>query len=278
MSTLIAALGTVVLGMPEAEYHALPHCSNSRLTILQDRSPAHVLASMQVTRKDTDELLLGRAIHCAVLEPDRFPSSYVRGVAGDGRTKAVQEARAALVAEYPGATVLKPDHFEIAIAARDAVRAHPTAAALLARVADTEVTAIWEEPEHEQLPCKLRADGLAPSIEAVVDLKTTTNASRDAFEKSIWNYGYARQAVFYRRGLAAAGADGFSHHVIIAVEKEPPFAVAVYELLPEAEEAAAQQLRRLLPLYARCWKANEWPAYPTEITYIGLPAWAYGRV
>jgi hypothetical protein len=56
----------------------------------------------------------------------------------------------------------------------------------------------------------------------IADVKTTEDASIEAFSKTIAQYGYAQQAAYYMDLLGA------SHFVFIAVEKTAPYAVGVY--------------------------------------------------
>jgi hypothetical protein len=63
--------------------------------------------------------------------------------------------------------------------------------------------------------------------------------------------------------------------VIVAAEKEPPYAVAAYRLTEGATDAGMDQLRPLLQLYRRCQASGEWPAYPDTVQDISLPDWAW---
>jgi hypothetical protein len=76
-------------GVPYEQYAAWDACSSSRLSRLL-RSPAHARAYIDgQIEDDTPAKAFGSAAHCAILEPDRFASAYVRAPEGDGRTKAV---------------------------------------------------------------------------------------------------------------------------------------------------------------------------------------------
>ena len=92
--------------------------------------------------------------------------------------------------------------------------------------------------------------------------------------KAIANFGYARQGAHYLSPF-----DERDRFIIIACEKKPPFAVAVYELSPEAVRRGAIEVRSLLFDWARCiddfgWD-QPWPSYAeNEITLLDLPPWA----
>jgi exodeoxyribonuclease VIII len=106
-----------------------------------------------------------------------------------------------------------------------------------------------------------------------VDFKSTDNASKDAFSKSIANYGYARQAAYY---LDLAKDSGLPHteFVFVAVEKEPPYAVGIYQLDQESIQWGRKKYTDLLSLYIKCRDENHWPGYSQEPQIISLPQWA----
>jgi len=120
--------------------------------------------------------------------------------------------------------------------------------------------------------CKSRLDWIIPG--AIVDLKTTADASPTAFARSVASYRYHVQDAFYSQAAASAGLDS-EHVVFVCVESSPPYSVALYQL----DDAARTEGRRLylrdLETYMRCMERDEWPAYPTDIQTLSLPAWAY---
>jgi exodeoxyribonuclease VIII len=179
-------------------YHRWRGASQSRLVMLRDKSPAHVHWAMEHPEEATPAMQLGAAIHVAVLEPGLFEGRYVRDIEGDGRSKAVKEARAELRANcVPGAVFLKAADYDTCLAVRDAVAAHPIAKALLD--GPTERSAVWRDKETGAL-CKARFDQLTNGVPALTDLKTTADASPEAFARSIYRYGYYLQAAHYLSG------------------------------------------------------------------------------
>src|SRR5262245_8459627 len=74
-NSVVAPDPGVYPNVPMEAYHRWNAVSNSRLTKL-DRSPAHLLAYLTEPPEDTKATAEGRAIHCAVLEPDDFVNRY----------------------------------------------------------------------------------------------------------------------------------------------------------------------------------------------------------
>lgn len=257
-------------GVDALEYHRWKGASQSRLKKMRDATPAHVRYAMDHPEAPTDAHRVGAAIHTCVLEPDRWPDLYVRGIDGDGRTKAVKEAREALAVQFPRHHILKPSDFDMCLAVRDSVHRHPHAKHLFDGL--REASAVWIDP-GTGVKCRARFDDVADGIGCITDLKSCVDASPMRFPSVIYNLGYHIQAAMYLRGAKVLGiaADTFA---FVAVEKDPPYCVAVYQLNGAAIHDGERELEPLLELWAKCEASGEWPGYPTDVTVIDLPTWA----
>lgn len=262
--------------IPAHVYHGWDCASNSRLSIIHEKSPAHLRAQMEAPSEPTDAQVIGTATHVAVLEPDSFDGLYARGPEAKRNTNAGKAEWAAVEAKHPEKMILKPDDFDLCLALRDAVHRHAIARALIEEAADRELSVVWGDPETGVL-CKARLDGLARSIGAIVDLKTTKDAAPREYMKSVHNFGYHRQAAFYLDAARVHGME-LTDFVQVVVEKSAPYGVAVYRIEEAAIEAGRRQLRRLLDIYAECLSSGQWPCYGDEIQSITLPAWAWGQI
>lgn len=262
-------LGNWQLNVPAKEYHSWDLPSASRLSAMR-RSPAHCLASM--SSEATAAMALGTAIHVAVLEPKAFEARYLRALEGDGRTKAVQEARAAQAATANGREILKPDDFDTCLAVRDACSRHAFVREIIGALDGVELTACWHHFDRHDL-MKSRVDGLSRELSATIDVKSTQDARRHAFERSIFNYGYHIQGAVYT-DAAMMCETGVKSHILIAVEKTRPYGICVYRLDDLALAQGRREYRDLLARYVRCKEAASWPGYEEEITDITLPSWA----
>lgn len=264
-------------GQPIEDYLRQPGASASRLRLLR-RSPAHCRYAMEHPRPSTPAMLLGSATDAAILEPDTFAGRFIRGIDGDGRTKAVKEAREALAEEHPGAVILPPGDYDACLAMRDAVWAHPAARKLLQGDGLVQVSLAWEEDGDEDVVrCIGRPDRVTDSG-FLVDLKTTADASpHGSFPRSMYEYGYVMQGVHYWSGLSRLGRE-IRAGLIIAVESSPPHAVVVYQPDTASGVAAESERDSLLRVWERCIRTDHWPAYPDTIQPISLPAWAVRQI
>lgn len=271
------------LGVPEPIYHGLDACNASRLTLVM-RSPAHAEHAMRNPSPSTTAQRLGSAVHRACLQPESFEGHYVV-TAHSSRTNAYK----ALVAEHGEDCVLSEDDRETALRVAEAVHAHPLAGALLSNGGWPEATALWtldldldEDDDAEPLGthalrCKGRVDYYEVSGAVLADLKTSRDASADAFSRSAWDYGYFRQLAFYAHALERLGLE-VRDVLVVAAEKEPPFGVAVYAVEEEALRAGWRQVEDLLATYARCEATGVWPCYGEDAQPLTLPAWAWKRL
>jgi len=248
----------VYRGVPSGEYFSWEAASNSRLSRF-----AKLPALAHVPMPDAPNLALGRAVHCAVLEPVEFVVRY--RVFGSSRsTKAEREQ---FGAEH--VTGLTPDSYDEVKAMAASVHRHPSASLLLA-FGEAEVSLVWTD-EETGLRCKARVDWLGEI--AAVDLKTTKDASPSGFARAVANYRYHVQQSHYLAGCEALGLPA-SDFVFVAVEKTEPYPVACYQLSDAAAGTGHRLWRRDLTAFADCKKSGRWPAYSDEIEVLHLPAWA----
>lgn len=228
------------------------------------RSPLHYQNTLVNGRPDTPAMRLGRAIHCATLEPDEFPLLFV--VYDERRgTNAYKE----FVVANPARTILTRDEYETALAVRDAVHGHKVARRLL-RYGRPEVTLQWVD-RRTHIRCKARLDWLRG--DQLTDLKSTRDVDARDFGRTAARLEYHGQLAFYRMGLLATGHDPAPVR-IIAVESEPPFDVAVYHVDEDVLDAGMMLVRSRLQLLKDCRRKRRWPgAYPQEES-LEFPEWA----
>ena len=92
--------------------------------------------------------------------------------------------------------------------------------------------------------CKGRLDYFSHSKKQICDLKIVQNASKDGFMQAVAKFGYHIQAAFY---LDLTGARNF---YFIAIEKEKPYMMGVYELAPEAIDLGREKYIKAFEIMA----------------------------
>ena len=258
-------------GLTNEAYHSLKAVSPSQIKVL-GRSPMHYfdqfLAEDREKKEQTDAMKLGTALHTAVLEPDLWDSTIaVPPHSFDRRTKVGKELAAEFERESAGKLVLSPDDAEQVRRMADAVRKHPAARFLLELPGRREASYTWTDPTTG-LECKTRPDWHSEDRRIVVDVKTTKDASRVEFAKSIANLDYHVQAAWNQDALQA------EQFITIAVENVRPFAVAVYPASGAMIAAGQRRIEAAMTLLAECWATGVWPGYGELVQEpIELPGW-----
>lgn len=254
--------------MADAAYHAIDGASASRMKAMR-RSPAHMLAMNSSSRSPALEF--GTAFHTAVLEPFSFDELYYQLPEGiDRRTSAGKAVYQTMLDTNIGKTCLSSADWSAIKGMTDAVMAQPVVCDMLQSRTETEVSLFWESLG---CPCKARIDAYSLEHRAIIDLKTTQDASRDAFSRSVAQFGYHIQAAWYMSAMRLAGFD-VETMVFVAVEKSAPFGVACYTLDDQAIAEGEREIARLMPMYANCRATGNWEGYDPTIQTISIPRWA----
>ena len=251
----------IYFDLPFDDYAASPGISQSSLSQLLV-SPLHYRYG---EKKETDALRVGSLVDAAVLSPREFVKTY-KPVADDTRrnTKAWKEQM------EPGRELVKRAEYDEALRIADAVHNHRVAGQLLAEGAN-QVSLYWID-EPTGLLCKGRPDSVIDNI--CLDLKTIHNANPHTLGKHIANFGYHRQQAMYRDGLVANGVLTIECHVLVFVEKKPPYPVVCRDLDAKALRQGEREIRHALALYDECRRENRWPGYSDYLETISLPLWA----
>lgn len=261
-----------LLKIPDAQYHAMHgHVSASMLKAMA-QSPAHCRAMLQLEQKETDAFREGRAFHLATLEGEAKMFSQFRMKLLNWSTKEGKQEQSMFLQEKK--IPLSGDKINMILAMRDAVFEHPAARDLLNGASHFEEAILWQD-ESTGMPCRCKPDAMGPGF--IVDLKSCTDASPGAFARDAIKYGYHIQAAHYLNGFRALRPEVEDpKFYFIAAEKEPPFAVGVYEFDADAMEFAYEKTAWLLDFYAQCKNIDVWPGYSAKVKMMSIPKWGRG--
>lgn len=257
--------------MSAADYFALPGVNWSTLKHMRDSAKAYRYACDN-KRPDTWPLMLGRAVHSAVLTPAAFNAEFVVWDGGDRRGKDWAEFKA----QHSGMTILKADEMDLVSDIARAVRADPVAAAHLAG-GDTEQPVIWDDPATG-MRCKARPDLVDRDRLLLIDLKTTRSIDPRRFGLECARLGYHLQMAHYAAGCLHGLGWAPQSHMFVAVEKDPPHDVGVFEIPPANREIAWEEVAALLERVRQCREANRWPGRFESVQLLQLPAYIEGEL
>lgn len=279
-----------IYDIPEDDYHELPYISNSDLNLVE-RSPAHYRAAKDIGRKEpTPAMLAGRILHCAILEPHEFDGKYVvlpedaprRPTPAQINAKNPSDATRYAVDWWnfwndsnQGKETISANDMEKYRAIATSVRNHPEIVGFMAK-GEAEKTFIAKDDETG-LTLRCRQDWIT-EIEGnlvILDFKSCEDARPDVFSRKAWGYGYFRQAGYYKWVASLVTERKWEDilFLIAAFEKEPPYALKLYEPSDDAMMRAIDQYRKLLRVVKECQDTGAWPAYPTDIQRLNVPGW-----
>jgi hypothetical protein len=225
------------------DYRRWPAVNQSTLKEMT-KSPALARAAMDSPRKATPAMLLGSAVDCLVFEG---PGVFRRRFAGvlPESTLAVVEAIKRAVLEH-----------------REAPRFFHSVSFQISAVAELEGVMVKARPD------------IVPPPPALADLKTTKDASQDAFAATAYRLKYHWQAALYLDVMTAASGETYDEFYLIAAEVKPLYRVEVYRLGMTEIEQGREEYRAALAMYADCEKTNNWPTTTGRIQPLSFPDWA----
>ena len=252
--------------MSNADYHAHDSISKSGLDLVA-RSPAHFRYAEN--REQTRAMVIGSAVHAAILEPDVFAKDYM--LLRDVKDRRASEYKQA-VAVHGADFVLTGTEADYVSGIQESVRSHHQLRALLEAPGKAELSVITTDPVTG-VAVRCRFDWLTDAG-VPVDLKTTIDARADAFGKSVHNYRYHVQHAFYLDVWEWETGETLDRMIFAALEKPMPHAVAMYRLDDEAVNEGRRLYREALNTYAECLERDHWPAYDEETQWLCLPPWA----
>lgn len=231
------------------------------------RSPAHYRIRQPQTTAAQE---FGTLVHSFALEPDLAASSYIPGPELDRRTKAGKEAyeRAELEALSTGARLVRSADYHSAKDCANAIRQAMAYAGYGLDKFETEVSGFVDD--FYGVNVKIRPDAI--NDEFIIDLKTTSDCTN--FERSIFTFGYDIQSSFYC-DVAERLTGKKRKFLWVAVEKENPYGVMIFEPSEEILERGRNLYRKAIEQYKVCAEWDHWPAYDLKPRIVHAPKWMY---
>lgn len=263
--------------MTEKEYRTHPAISRSELWKIRE-SPEKFRWYKENPPEPTPALIFGQLFHKLALQPEDVWNEFAVIPNVDRRTNAGRAEYAAFLEDSIGKTLVTADMAEQANDMCIALKKNEYCRKLLS--GEKETPFFWTD-EDTQEACKCRTDALITlgDTSLVVDLKSASNASTEAFIKDSSKYGYDFQAAMYLEGVKAK--TGKEHgFVFIVVEKDPPYAINILQADTKFIEHGYDTYRELLGIYHDCKTTGDWWGYLGKynaVNALSLPPWMKGE-
>ena len=253
--------------IPFADYLRLQGVSWSKLSAARTSMLAYH-EGLTADKQPTPLMIVGSAIHAAVLEPHIFDAEYVlyEGRKSGGPWETFK-------AEHPGATVLNPEQYEQVMGAAWAVlhgRQGREARSVMRRC-KREVTLRWVDPATH-IRCKARPDLVRRGL--LADLKTTGSAEKRKFGRLAGELGYHGKMAFAAMGLRTLGVP-FERVAVIAVEQKPPHDIGVFDIGEEDLALSEDMVSNLLAKVKECRRRRIWPGRYEGAQALDLVPWLF---
>lgn len=260
-------------GIPADQYHADHEAisASGMKLLLAPSTPAHYRWAMDHGTKRTEDLDFGTVAHRVVLEGSE---DGVHIVEYDSWRTADSQAQAE-AARAEGKIPILEHKMEIVRAMAAQLREHPLAAALLSN-GKPEVSAWFPDPVTGRT-VRSRFDWMPDAgVRAqfiLSDYKTAKSAAPRAFGRAVSDYKYHLSQEVYKAAVRALLGINDPKFLFIVQEKEPPYAVNVIELEPDAVKMGRELMRRAIDLFDHCTTTGNWPAYE-GVQQAALPVYA----
>lgn len=239
-------------------------------------SPALYKLRQQEPRIETEAMMIGSAVHAAILEPEIFNKKYMMGKKFDRRKKAGREQFTLFVAENSDKIFLTEEQYDSISKMRDSVYDHPKARDVLSLKMEAEKEIFFE---MDGVACKAKLDAVVPEIKAVIDFKTARTSSAESFKRDMVNLGYDLQAYWYYEAYKAAYGSYPAYYAFIVVSKEEPYPVGFFEVDTQFLDRGRYYAQKYLAKYKECVASNIWPKNESEdVIRINTPDWAIREV
>lgn len=256
---------TIITNLPNAEYHSHEAIGSTGLKLIM-RSPAHFRYQEPVDH-DTRAKQLGTALHCAMLEPDRFKADYHVANCDDRRSALYK----GLAADVGGDKVLTITEHRRILNAQAAAYRNSEVRELLEYPGRYELTVVAKCPETGVL-VKCRFDKKLDDLRAL-DIKKTQDARPNPFGRSIDAYMYHLSVAFYMDVWYWATGERIQSMPLIAIEEKAPHGCIAHHLPDDWIQQGRYEYQQALRIYADCLDRDEWPSYDEESCVAEMPNW-----
>ncbi len=120
---------------------------------------------------------------------------------------------------------------------------------------------------------RIMVDAMTRDFKRMADYKTAEDAGPEAFERSVRNFGYDTQDVFYRRVMDLAAGEADREYTIVAQESNYPDCVTFHQIDGDLRAVAEHTLGKALAKWDAGVTTGTWEGYSRSINFVQARAY-----
>tara|TARA_Y100001938_G_scaffold151136_1_gene246447 strand:+ start:219 stop:1016 length:798 start_codon:yes stop_codon:yes gene_type:complete len=254
--------------MRDRDYRNQTGYSQSDLRILVEKCPKAFRYHLDNPQPRSSSMMLGTAVHIALLEPDKIASEIA---VTELKTRRGQAWDTFKTENLNKECILKADEWAHVLGCVDEIRQHPLWNQCLRDNPVIEKPLFWSDPFNPNIKLKSKPDIVTDTM--VIDVKTTTDLS--SFHRNFFNYWYHFQASAYTRAVQQEYGGEPRQYKILAVETKGINLVKAFDIDDQVIEFGSMYWEKALSILTWCLREDRYPDYGDQANgYIGLPEWA----
>lgn len=248
------------------------------------KSPLHFIEYLNTKFEQSDEMLLGSVLDCMIFEPNELANRYQKynkfpRRSNDAKAKWEEMQQEAKDGKF---TWVDSEIWERAEMMESQLKRNPQAMFLINNCGEAQKRLEWS---YNGIPTVGYLDGTGTlghtGNRFIVDLKTSSNSSRDFWTRQIINMNYDLQAAMYVYAWKQQYFENASFYHIV-IENKAPFTVNVYPISTDFIQSATKLYKHTMDQFATCMELEQWdqgysffeePNQPLEI-----PDWYASRI
>lgn len=252
-------------------YHNTNAISHSAIKTM-GLSPSKYRYELEHKRPESPAMIMGTAIHMAVLEPNEFESTYRVQPKFDRRTKIGKSEAEAWDAENSDRVGITQDDMNTIMKVHNKIYDCEKFNSLVKTgIKESSFFSTWENTDRY---VRCRPDNFIAEKGIVVDLKTTDCASPRIFKSDIRKYSYMTQAAWYCHIISLATGVDVDTFVILAAEKTRDCDVNAFYFTRDTINFYLNKFcRPWMKSLDECIKTDIWPGYPREFIEFTPAPW-----
>lgn len=239
-------------------YSDKSHVSCSMLKHLL-KSPMHLWLYLQNPPPSTPAMAFGSALHCLLLEPEKFNNNFYifdtnlrpeKDKTMASKANKEWKAKQLTSAKAVDQTLITADELETIDKMITSLTSHDEIKKMLTSCEREKAIAWSSIVDGNTIDCKGKID--LASFDFIADIKTTSEfGGIDKFRYDCKKYHYDMQAAFY---CDALGLDQFK---FIVVGKNEPYNVGVFDVSPEFLQSGRAKYNYALEMYNKYFVSCE---------------------